>query len=397
MIHTLAPSGLIVRSGYVGFEMHGKEGDDDKRFYREGAVLGAEETIAKMYQFKVSALNMFASDFQKGQPILLNHEKRESVGYGQTAESKVDDNLLYARFYILRDYEPGSGAAHKSNEVIKAVEDGFLKDLSIGFRALVSECSICGGSYYDYGSCHHWRGERVRVIDPETGEETMETVVEIVHQAEAMELSLVWNGEYRGAGVYDSDMFSAGGFEDAAKRDAIANDKGGNGKAHSFASPPPSTTNNEEDPTVPNEDVQAKLSTAESQVKSLEIQTEAQKTTIEGLESKITEKDKEIAELKAKETENGALIDAGKQLREETESQALEDFVAATSDCTEAQKAEMQTFFAELATLEQVKTHGERWAEHAAKALPTDRQTSDDAPTVGSGAKDYKPSGRVRY
>ena len=139
--------------------------ESEKRYYREAQPAQAMEENDQYVLFTVPGLESLAMYYEAGQPLMVNHEKWGSIGYGQTVAASVADKVLTVQFYILRDFEPGTGPVHASNELIKAVEDGFLKDVSVGVKIMRSECSICGNDYGNYRECRHWRGQREVVTD----------------------------------------------------------------------------------------------------------------------------------------------------------------------------------------------------------------------------------------
>ena len=368
--------------------------ESEKRYYREAQPAQAMKENDQYVLFTVPGLESLAMYYEAGQPLMVNHNKWNSVGYGQTAGASVADKVLTVQFYILRDFEPGTGPVHKSNELIKAVEDGFLKDVSVGVKIMRSECSICGNNYGNYRECRHWRGQREVVTDPETGEETIVRCIQIVHEAEATELSLVWNGSDPHAMVSDKyiDMSITEPY-DTDKMQAVLTQPPAQQQA---ATPEPTTAQGGN--TMDLETLQANLNTAEAEKQTLEIQKDALQKQCDALEASLKESQDEVKGLKADADKNAELIEAGRAARKELEDKALELFVAGKENCTEDDKTAQRTFLESLSSCDAVEGQIKAWQSIVDAKIPNGRQTVDGE-QAGDPATSQptRTTQRVRY
>lgn len=72
----------------------------------------------------------------------------------QSSDIEGETVAQFGSVYIHRNQERDGV---KTNEVIEAIEDGSLRDVSVGIGWTVSQCSICGQNYYS-GKCEHLVG-----------------------------------------------------------------------------------------------------------------------------------------------------------------------------------------------------------------------------------------------
>ena len=403
LTHELNLSAVPTLQELADFQMQGQESEDQSnRYYVEAQPAQAVEPNDQSVLFTVAGLEALAAHYRMGKPTMINHERWNSVGYGQTVAASVADKALKVQFYILRDYEPGTGPIHKSNEAIKAIEDGFLKDVSVSVKILRSECSLCGNDYQNYEMCRHWRGQLVRVTDPETGEQTLERCIQIVHDAEALELSLVWNGSDPHAMITDkylemsiSDPYDMAKMEKVISMDQsnIQSNSPQNTRQTVLSSSAGQQTGGN---TMDLETLQAQLKTAQAEKETLEIQKEALQNQCNALQASLNESNAEVQRLKDEASQNESLIEAGREARKELEDKALELFVAGTENCTEEAKQHQQQFLESLASTADVERQIKAWQAIVDNKIPTERQTSDPEGDGDAQEASYTTR-RVRY
>jgi len=111
-------------------------------------------------RFSVDALNEVA-DMIRGRPVLIGHQHdsvpvgrffNASVVYEQRGrEPRRDNNWVKAHFYIPADDE--------GNRLVRRIDAGIYKEVSLGWRCAGADCSICGNPINDRNACQHVPGE----------------------------------------------------------------------------------------------------------------------------------------------------------------------------------------------------------------------------------------------
>lgn len=158
----------------------------------------------------LSSLRNYAADASSGVGMQNSHRSREMSigrlfnGVLEEDNTKLDGSFprVYADFYTLRDLQLTPD--FNTNHLIRAIEAGIVKDLSIGFKEGVGyreTCSICGNSYWSY-ECRHIAGSEYEVgetapgVDPtnetRTGEKQLAFVW--IENARLSEVSAVSDG-----------------------------------------------------------------------------------------------------------------------------------------------------------------------------------------------------------
>lgn len=193
----------------------------DDFFVFETMAVGDRIVPNRFQRLTRPALEMMASDAQKGVSLMLNHnegqEGVQSIPIGKVFDSRIEQgtqdgeqNSLYLTQYILKDDSKVDG--YSKNDIINLIESGIIEDTSVGFSVPyeTATCSICHNKYFS-GECSHWRGGRY-VVNEETGEKRT-CILEVnppdysdVHVGNNMliENSVVFDGAYPNAMIQQS-------------------------------------------------------------------------------------------------------------------------------------------------------------------------------------------------
>ena len=114
-------------------------------------VAAADDQVDRDYErFTPETLQELAKLYV-GKPMLMDHfwsaEKQTARIYAAEAEEQDGVTRLILRAYLLRTEETA--------EIIRAIEGGIHREVSVGCAVKESRCSICGELY---GSCPHRKG-----------------------------------------------------------------------------------------------------------------------------------------------------------------------------------------------------------------------------------------------
>lgn len=139
-----------------------------------------------------SSLLNYAEDARKGVSVLDSHDGwKLGLGYSLTGDlERVDDRIRVCSVgYTLPGINFGGQHSYKAtDDFIRAVQAGVVRDVSIGFHGGRYICDLCGGNYSSYRDCPHIAG---REYEREGG---MITCTVAIHDARLSEWSLVYDG-----------------------------------------------------------------------------------------------------------------------------------------------------------------------------------------------------------
>ena len=149
-------------------------------------------------QMQPSTLRNFADAANQGVSFLNSHNSRElGLGYSLTGEFIGAQNngisRVIADFYTIPGIQLGSVS---TDNFIKGVRSGLIRDVSVGFHGGQYVCSICARDMMVDYQCNHYPGLRYEVKDP-TGYATLVTdrlCVAAIENGQLSEVSAVYDG-----------------------------------------------------------------------------------------------------------------------------------------------------------------------------------------------------------
>ena len=103
-----------------------------------------------------TTLPNYAENLKEGRALMNSHRRHDTLplGYSYDGFHNLQTNMVLGKYYMQRDLNLGVS----TNEVIKGIQGGTLRDVSIGFRPEWYKCSICGKDLDDYAECPHIPG-----------------------------------------------------------------------------------------------------------------------------------------------------------------------------------------------------------------------------------------------
>lgn len=149
-------------------------------------------------QMQPSTLRNFADSANQGVSFLNSHNSRElGLGYSLTGEFIGAQNngisRVVADFYTIPGIQLGSVS---TDNFIKGVRSGLVRDVSVGFHGGQYICSICARDMMVDYQCNHYPGLRYEVKDP-SGYTTLVTdrlCTAAIENAQLSEVSAVYDG-----------------------------------------------------------------------------------------------------------------------------------------------------------------------------------------------------------
>ena len=334
---------------------------DGTRYYIE--MIGAQSRTAnrQYYWFTDKALAMLAEQYSAGLSLLINHETSGSVGVGESVNGEVKDKSLYIVAYLLEGYRDSHWDA---NQLIAAVKDGFLKDVSLTIHPLKLSCSICGNDYTDWRACDHFRG-RDDIVEDENGNKRVETCYVMIDECEGVDVSLVYDGADTKGRVTRKGISLSRGFTLTDDEQAFL--------ANQQQQP---QLNNGGSNTMPTElqaqlsAVQAELTTVKAQLAAKESEVTSQATTLTLRDERITALETEVAAFKTKETENAQLLKDGEEARKEAVDAYCQARVKFHGVDYKPEMREADERFAKAYPLSEIKFHIEETLKRAKERYP---------------------------
>lgn len=400
------------------------DADHPTRAYYRGIISNGnlDSHFSRMAE---STLRNFAEGAANGVSVLDSHNHR-TVGIGMSVTGEYEDGNVYSDFYLVREIPLGASQSFASTDgFIKMIEDGALRDISVGFTGGTEYCDICGGNIWSYAECRHWPGNSY--IVGEGDEEVIVICTTHIEGAELSEFSLVFDGSTPSAEITDkANVMAENGLIDIKQKYQIekrfnirfkedlkfpepeelivkpssdkiiipdnykvsdkrqSDSKGENTMAKTIEELQQEVT----DLTAQLDEVRANADTYKEQAENATA-LEAQNDTLKARNEKLEERDKDnrdtiervLGEKRAAEQaveEMKPMADEGKRARKEAEDKAIKEYTRLQGEDLDDEKLERQKrTLSNLGTLDDVRDMGETWAEAADDKYPKRRQTTD--------------------
>ena len=161
-----------------------------------------------------STLRNFARDAAEGVSLLDSHDGYKlGVGYstGSRYEEEGGDARAVVTFYILPGLRFGGQHSYaSSDDYIRAIKGGVVRDVSVGFYGGRWICDLCKQPYFGQGStCQHVAGYEYEV--ERDGRLTRELCTVTIHDGRLSEVSLVYDGATPGAMILKAEQEAEAG------------------------------------------------------------------------------------------------------------------------------------------------------------------------------------------
>lgn len=129
------------------------------------AVMSTDSLDSHFSRMDEATLKNFASDAGAGVPFMNSHRMGRYGGelpLGHTYEGAFDGDgprkQARAGIYMMRGLRPNGDAGIATDDMMRAVDSGTVRDGSVGFYGGKSICDICGNDVRDYQNCPHIPG-----------------------------------------------------------------------------------------------------------------------------------------------------------------------------------------------------------------------------------------------
>lgn len=366
----------------------------EKRYYMEILAAQVKFPNSQAYQFTPESMPYMVAGYKEGLTLFVNHYKeKNAVGFGETTDAIFDGTSLIVQAYISRGKKTPEGPFGDTDELIDAVEEGFLKDASVGIIPEKISCSICSKpgplsplsllfGDVDPTGCQHIRGEKYQ-IKSETGMVTEQIAIALIEKSIPLELSLAWDGAddlarviNRNADVvnYSNPLSNL----TAAQHAQILNfTRYNNSTGFSF----PTFTEGGSDMTPEQiAAIKAEKEAAEAKAAAKDTEIAALKQSSEAFQTQLAEKDTKIAELEAQLADSAAQIADGETAREKAIESGVEAFTKANPDMKQEELTaaiEKHKEFLNTLSLEQMLANTAGYESFAQKLYPEGRKTKD--------------------
>ena len=179
----------------------------------------------------VRALKTFAKDARKGVPVLALHDRNTQIGRSTGGTFSNINKDVTAEFYIQRGLPLNGPGYANSDAYIDSVDEGTMRDLSVGFVPKQESCDYCGTEMKRYNwfgislsECEngHYPGQKIfvdkngkQVSEPKKGLREI-TITSTINEADLKEFSVVPFGATPGAEVAEKvkRAFQEGAIEE---------------------------------------------------------------------------------------------------------------------------------------------------------------------------------------
>ena len=161
-----------------------------------------------------STLRNFARDAAEGVSLLDSHDGYKlGVGYsvGGRFEEEGGEGRAVGIFYIAPGIRFGGKHSFAStDDYIRAVEAGVVRDVSVGFYGGQWVCDLCHQPYYGRGTtCNHIAGWEYEI--ERDGKMVREICTVTIRDARLSEVSLVYDGATPGAMILKAEQEAEAG------------------------------------------------------------------------------------------------------------------------------------------------------------------------------------------
>lgn len=374
-----------------------KPEETETRYYFE-AIGATLEPNDNYFQFTKKSLGQMRDGYKNGLTLTVNHDKYYGLGIGQTAEAEIQNDLLYVQSYILKAMNFRTGPFPTGQDYMNAVQDGFVKNVSVSFIGRTVECSICGNDWRDYRSCQHWPGQDYVV--GEGNEKRVVTMIGIVKDAEPLELSLVQVGAEKNASVtrkasnffsQDQDFAAENQLREAKRKYASSSNNDDNQErdnmdweARAKELETENATLKSQNATIGAENSTLKAqvdnlttdkATLETRVETLDRQTQAFDERIKATKDTETAHANEVKELKTTLEQNKQLAEDGKTLRKGLEEEYVKQFGRLKGEAFTTEDKERKLEAARLMSVDDLLNMTKSFKEDADTLYPSGRKT----------------------
>jgi hypothetical protein len=391
----------------------------EERAYYSG-IISTDELDSYFSRMSESTLKNFAEGANEGVTVLDSH-KHNTAGIGMSTKGRYDDGKVYSDFYIVRDVPLGSAQSYSTTDgFITMIDDGALRDISVGFYGGNETCDICHENIWTW-SCRHWPG--VDYIIEEDGVKKIITCTTTIEGATLSEYSLVFDGATPGAEVTEKANYLAeNGFLDIKQKHFIENRfnvrfKQGMVFPDKVEQEEIDKIENQGSDTVrvtggtnsmTNEELEQQITVQEEQITNLRANVETWKekgeraTALELENSELTAKNEKLEKRQSDDSDTiGRLVDEKAQLqkdvntmkpmadegthyRGEEEISAYNEYVRfrgedLNEDAGDSERT--KNTLNNLPTIKDVRDMGKVWAENADFKYPEGRKSSDTGGT----------------
>ena len=180
-------------------------GGDDKRKYIEAVVSSGRQDGHHTWMNEKTLAN-FASDLSAGVQFKDSHGRGQ--GFGISEKGVVAENEVKGSFKLIRGWPLNNVSYPNSDVFIDAIEEGVIRQVSVGFKGGRHICSICSTDENDVDlwsrACYHWPGKKYQVI--REGKEVTEVCTVEIDNARLIEVSAVSSGSNPDAQITDKAM-----------------------------------------------------------------------------------------------------------------------------------------------------------------------------------------------
>ena len=167
------------------------------------------------------ALRSFASDARNGVPVLALHDRNTQIGRSTGGRYSSTEKNVSSEFYIQRGLPLNGPGYGTTDAYIDSVDEGTMRDLSVGFVPKLETCDYCDSEMKRYSflgmsfsECQngHYPGQTIYV--DKKGKEVKEAkkglrevkITSTIEEADLKEFSVVPFGATPGAGIVENVM-----------------------------------------------------------------------------------------------------------------------------------------------------------------------------------------------
>lgn len=137
------------------------EESEDKKFHKVKAVVSSTAVDTYFTHMTMRSLRNYRDDAKQG--VQLKDSHLMNNGFGTSTDAKISKEELIVDFQLMRNQPLNAPASYpNSDDFARAIKEGIINDVSIGFYGGKRICDICEDNWR---KCYHWPGIEYEIED----------------------------------------------------------------------------------------------------------------------------------------------------------------------------------------------------------------------------------------
>ena len=148
---------MLINSDLCSVEVRQNGEDDSDENVMLKAVISSGKLDSHGTRMTEKTLKNFARDL--GKNIQFKDSHQYGHGFGVSTRGEYEDDKVTGEFKLVSGFQLRNASYPSSDEFIRAISEGIITKVSVGFSGGTRTCSICKSEWYR-SNCYHWPGRK---------------------------------------------------------------------------------------------------------------------------------------------------------------------------------------------------------------------------------------------